>query len=277
MAEEKKDALAKAAPTALAPVGNVLAPVPDYLKDDEKEGLEDITRKDMSIPRLALAQAQSPQVTEGDPNLIPDLKPGDLFNPVTKKIYGRSVEFMVVHKDKPRAMLLRSIDEGGGVIDPDVPLNSPLLKWGTSGNKKEDKPKATEFRDFVAVLLPEMELIALSFKSSGIKVAKALNGLIAMRGKSIYAGKYKMTTGTQLTPKPHKVFLVENADWVTPEQLAHGKNLYNGLKALDAAEIASRIHGANDDDFDPEALEREAIQNESNVVEEQPAGNVGKM
>ncbi len=235
-----------------------LAAVPDYLKDDQREGLEDITRKDMTIPRLALAQALSPQVTEGDPNMIPGLKSGDLFNPVTKQNYGQKVEFQIVHKDRPRAMLFRSIDDGGGVVDPDVPMSSDLLKWGNSGDKKADKPRATLFMDFVAVLLPQRELIALSFKSSGIKTAKALNGLIAFRNKSIYAGKYVMTTGTQLTPKPHKVYVVDNADWVSAEDATLGKQMWETLKKLDTVSMIQREPG--DDSFDVEAMEREAQQ-----------------
>lgn len=265
MAEEKKDAIAK-----VAPVMTALEPAPDYLKDDQREGLETITRKDMTIPRLALAQALSPQVTEGDPNMIPGLKPGDLFNPVTRQNYGQRVEFQVVHKDKPRAMLFRSIDEGGGVVDPDVPLNSPLLKWGNSGDKKADKPKATLFYDYVAVLLPSRELIALSFKSSGIKAAKALAGLIAFRNKSIYAGKYVMTTGTELKPKPHKVYLVDNCGWASAEDVAYGKTLYESLKGLDTVSMIDRGEGEGDTDFDAEALERESIQAEQGA-------DVGKM
>jgi hypothetical protein len=268
MTEANKDAIAKVEPVKTG----VLAVVPDYLKDDEREGLETITRKDMTIPRLALAQALSPQVTEGDPNLIEGLKPGDLFNPVTKQNYGQKVEFQVVHKDRPRAMHYRSIDEGGGVIDPDVPLNSPLLKWGTTGDKKKDKPVATLFYDYVAVLLPSRELIALSFKSSGIKCAKALAGLIAFRNKSMYAGKYVITTGTEQKPKPHKIYLVDNAGWVSEEDYVLGKQMYETLKNLDTVSMIDR---ADPDAFDADELERQAIQAEGAVVE---AGtDVGKM
>jgi hypothetical protein len=268
MAEAKKtEELAK-----VSTVGKALEPAPDWMKDDQKEGLESITRKDMTIPRLALAQALSPQVTDGDPNKIEGLKPGDLFNPVTRQIYGTRVEFQVVHKDKPRAVLFRSIDEGGGIIDPDVPLDSELLKWGTSGDKKADKPKATLFYDYVAVLLPSQELIALSFKSSGIKAAKALAGLIAFRNKSIYMGKYVMTTGTELKPKPHKVYLVDNAGWVTQEQAMYGKQLYDGLKQLDVVSMIEREQGEGDTDFDPEKLEAESRATAASTPNE-----VGKM
>jgi hypothetical protein len=272
MAETKTDKVV--APTAPADGSTVpavaakpggLAPVPSYLADDEKEGLEDITRKDMSIPRVALAQTQSPQVTEGDPAFMEGLKPGELFNPLTRKNYGKWIFFQMVHKDKPRAMHLRSIDEGGGVIDPDVPLNSPLLKWGTSGNKKADKPVATLFQDFIVRILGAEkdfvpgELTALSFKSSGLTCAKNLLGLVNMRNKSIYTGRYKMWSDTKLIPKPHKIYLVDNADWAPEADIIIGKEMYTAFKRLDANELAARIgREPGDDDFDAEELERQA-------------------
>lgn len=219
MTEQKKE-LAKTAPAgALA--------VPSYISDD-REGLETISKDDITVPRLALAQALSPEVTEGDPRLIPGLKPGQLFNSMTREIYGESVTFQVLKKEPLRGMEFFSQEEGGGVKDPNVPLDDPRLLWGEKG----EKPEATLFRDYIARLLPSGELIALSFKSSGIKVAKQLNGLIALRGKAIYAGKYVISTDVSLLPKPHKVYKVRNDGWVSEEDLNTGQQLYRALREI---------------------------------------------
>lgn len=234
---------------------------PDYMADAGREGLETLTRDDVSIARLALAQPLSPEVTEGDPKLIEGLKPGDLFNSVTKEIYGTEVHVQILRKDAPRAMEWRDINSGGGIIDKDVPLDDERLKWGPNG----EKPVAMLYRDYIARLLPIGELIALSFKSSGIKVAKMLNGLIVLRNKPIYAGRYAITTGVELKPKPHKVYKVANASkpkfegdqfpgWVTEEDLKVGRDMYEAVKDLDAATI-DREDATS---FDPEALEQES-------------------
>lgn len=231
-----------------------LEPAPAYIKDG-REGLETITKQDMLLPRLALAQALSPQVTDGDPNRVEGLKVGDLFNSLNNSIYGREVHVQILRKDAPRAMEFRPVDDGGGVLDPNVPLNDPRLKWGADG----EKPVATLFRDYIAVLLPSRELISLSFKSSGIKVAKALNGLIAMRNKPIYAGRYVITTGVELKPKPHQVFRVQNAGWVEEQDAILGEQMYLAVKDLDVqVDRATPGTGDDPDDFNPADIERQA-------------------
>lgn len=233
-----------------------LEPAPDYIKPSRK-GLEDITKSDMLIPRLALAQPLSPQVTEGDPNRIENLKAGDLFNSITGEIYAtdrKPIFVQILRKDKPRAMEFRPVEDGGGVLDPNVPLDDPRLKWGADG----EKPTATLFRDYLARLLPSGELIALSFKSSGIKVAKQLNGLIALRNRDIFAGRYAISTGIELKPKPHQIFKVANAGWVSAEDLATGEQMFDAVKDLDMATQVDRGQGGPDDGFDPEELERQS-------------------
>ncbi len=205
-----------------------LEQAPDFMSDG-REGLEGFSKDDVLLPRLALAQAQSPEVIEGDPRFVEGLKPGDLFNSLTKENYGREVYVQILRKDPLRAMEFYPQEEGGGVKDPNVPLDDERLKWGENG----EKPRATLFRDYSARLLPSGEMISLSFKSGGLKVAKALNGLIVTRGKAIYAGRYVITTDTELKPRPHKVYKVANAGWVTKEQYEEGRQLWLSVKDLD--------------------------------------------
>jgi len=228
-----------------SPVKTLALQVPAHVPQG-REGLEDITKEDVLIPRLALAQALSPQVTEGDPAFIEGLKVGSLFNSMTGEIYGKEVFVQIIRKDPPRAMEFYPQDDGGGVKDPNVPLNDPRLKWGEDG----EKPVATLFRDYIARLLPSGEMIALSFKSSGIKVAKALNGLLLLRGRAIYAGRYKITTAVELKPKPHQVYKVSNADWCTEEQIAEGAMMYAAVKDLDVARSVDRDEGPAAEDID---------------------------
>lgn len=224
-----------------------LAPAPSYIESG-REGLESMSKEDVLIPRLALAQPLSPEVTEGDPKFIDGLKPGMLFNSMTREIYGTEVTFQVVKKDNLRAMEFFPQDGpgGGGVKDPNVPLGDERLAWGENG----EKPIATLFRDYIARLLPSGELIALSFKSSGIKVAKALNGLIVLRNRAIYAGRYKMTTALELKPKPHRVYKVENDGWVSEKEFLEGKAMWEAVKDLDTTTTVDRDQsGADDFDY----------------------------
>ena len=233
-----------------------LAPAPDYLKKG-KRGFEDTVQSDVMIPRLALAQALSPQVTEGDPRQIKGLKAGDLFNSMTNEVYGgkdKPVFVQLLRKMPLRAVEFRSIDEGGGIVDPNVPLDDERLKWGNTGNKKDDKPKATLFRDFLAVVLPQRELIALSFKSSGIRAAKELWGLAMGRNRDVFAGKYAITSGTKLDPKPHQIYKVANAGWASQEEATFGEEMCEAVAAIQADRIDADGHD-DADDFNPAEYE----------------------
>ena len=250
MADDKKDGL------AVKEVNQGLEPAPDYLKKG-KRGFEDTVQSDVMIPRLALAQALSPQVTEGDPRKIDGLAAGDLFNSVTGQKYGKRVFVQMLRKMPLRAMQFRSQEEGGGVADPNVPLNDPRLKWGNTGDKKKDKPVATLFRDFLVMLLHEdgrRELIALSFKSSGIKAAKELWGLAMGRNRDVFAGRYEISTGLKLDPKPHQIYKVANAGWVSEADAKVGEEMMEAVQAIKADRIDA--DGSDDaDDFDPAAYE----------------------
>jgi hypothetical protein len=215
-------------------------------------GIESITKDDLVVARLALAQALSPEVTEGDPRWVKGMTAGDLFNSATRENYGREVYVQIVRKDKLRAMIFNAIEDGGGVLEPNVSLRDPRTKWGKDGSK----PEATIFRDYLAVILhpggekPIMDrIIALSFKSSGIKVAKYLNNLIVLRVADIFAGVYKITTDTDLVPKPHKVYKVSNAGWATGDTLKEGRLLYEAVKDLDV----DIQRDASDDDIETAA------------------------
>lgn len=232
--------------TTTAPAGP-LAAAPDWMPKTRR-GFEDTLQTDLMIPRLALAQALSPQVTDGDPRRIPDLKPGDFFNSVTNQSYGREVFVQVLRKMPLRAMEFRDVADGGGVIDPDVPLDDPRLKWGTSGDKQKDQPVATLFRDFLAVVLPQREIIALSFKSSGINAAKTLWGLATMSNRDCFAVRLQITSGVKLDPKPHQIYKVAQAGWVSQEDFKLGEEMFESVKVIAADKIHREVE-------DPDAFE----------------------
>lgn len=231
-----------------------LTSAPDYITKTRR-GFEDTIQTDIMIPRLALAQNGSPQATEGDPGKLEGCVPGSLFNSVTGQVYGKEVFIQVLRKMPLRAMQFRSIDDGGGVVDPDVPLGDERLKWGNTGDKKKDRPIATLFRDFLAVKLPEREIIALSFKSSGINAAKTLWGLATMANRDCFAVRLRITTGVKLTPKPHQIYKVEQAGWVSEADFTLGAETYEAVQLIDATQVHHDATPEDPDAFNPAQYE----------------------
>jgi hypothetical protein len=231
-------------------------------KDTGTLGNEGIGRDDMLMPRIELAQKMSPEI---DPTnverRIPGLEFTDMYHSLSKKNLGKGPRyFSILRRDDPRWIEFNPIDEGGGIKDRNVPFGDPRTEYGPNG----EKPLATMFYDFIVLLLDDFDfsnplenVIALSFKSSGIKAAKHLNFLVQQRGpKLICKGVYALTTGSATDKKTQGVYAtykITNAGWLKEgsmiEQLA--VEMFESWK--DRAIEVAREPG--DDDFVPADLE----------------------
>lgn len=238
---------------------------PDFVETG-RAGTEHIKNEDMQIPRIVLAQKMSPEVEEGHEREIEGLKAGMMFNGLTHEIYGRGpLQFVILRADPPRYVEFIPRDEGGGVKDPNVPANDPRTQFGKDGGK----PVATKFYDYIVVLLPVgndplQRLMALSFKSTGLKVAKQLNALIKLRNAPIHAGVYTLSSvDTQNALGKFAIFNVANAGWV------QDKALYEQLGQMVESVKNKVIEPVDDPNDDPDTFDAAAMEN-------QPAG-VGKM
>jgi hypothetical protein len=241
--------------------------MPDFLKDEKSAGLEHVTKDDTQMPRLALAQQMSPEVNPGNAKYMEDLKSGDMFNSLTGQIYGRGpLTFTVLRADPPRWVEFIPREQGGGVKDPNVPFGDPRTAFQPGGRP----PIATKFYDFIIMLLPSRELVALSFKSTGLKIARQLNGLMQARQKPIYAGNYLLqSVPTQNARGSFFIYGVRNAipAWATVvEDYKQREEIFHALRGkvieIDRGEHDSDIPSNGDDgtSFDPAELERQANQ-----------------
>jgi hypothetical protein len=189
---------------------------PDFIEAGDA-GFENITKDDVQMPRLALAQQMSPQLNKKNPGFIEGLGVADMFNSLTGENYGSGpLQFMVLRFDKPRWVEFVPREEGGGIKDFNVPANDPRTTFGPNG----ESPIATKFYDFIVMLLPNFEVIALSFKSTGLKAAKTLNSLMMTRktkdGKRAahYTGVYEVSTDMTKNAKGEfAVYTIKNAGW----------------------------------------------------------------
>jgi hypothetical protein len=206
--------------------------VPDFIKPTGAEGTEHITQEDIIMPRLAIAQAMSPQLKDSNPLYIEDLRVGDLFNTLTSAVYGKGpLNFHIVRAFPPRWMEFIPREQGGGIRDRDVPHNDPRTMFGPNG----EPPIATKFYDYIIALVPlsAINVIALSMKSTQIKVARRLNGLIKSRvGYPLYAGMYSVkTVDDKNALGEFKNYHVANVGWAkSSEDLVTLSKLFEELK-----------------------------------------------
>lgn len=193
--------------------------------EDEQGGPPShIGRDDVAMPRLALAQKTSPELETTDSRYIEGLKYTDMFHSGDRRNFGNGpILFVILRADPPHHIEFRPIDQGGGIVDRHVPNNDPRTEFRTEGGKSLP-PIATKFYDFIVLILngfdpndPMSNVVALSFKSTGIKAAKALNNLITFRGKKpLYKGVYQLTSAADKNAKgPFAIYKIKNAGWLT--------------------------------------------------------------
>lgn len=218
--KDKKETTAVAAVNTNA----ALEQLPAFMKRGDTRGTEAITKDDIQLPRLALAQALSPQLVEGDPKFIEGLTQGMLFNSLTSRNYGKGpIEFIVVRADAPRYIEFHPRDQGGGIKDMNVPPDDPRTRFTMNDKGETVNPVATKFYDFVVVLvnrdnIAESEVISLSFKSSGLKVAREINSYIKLGNIPIFGRRFMLTTASEKNSKgTYYVYKVKNAGVVQDE------------------------------------------------------------
>jgi hypothetical protein len=190
-------------------------------------GFEMMTGKDMTVPRLSLAQSTTPQTKRANEKYIPDLEEGMFFNSMTGEIYGTSVEVIPLFFFKSR-IFFKDLKEGGGVIcqapGPDgtkCQLNAggPCLhsNWGAKG----EPPECNEFLNYPCIMVPNQDLIAVSLKSTGLKAAKDWNTLMRMRKADMFAGRYTIESkpARNKAGLDYFAYKIDNAGWVEDEAL----------------------------------------------------------
>jgi len=219
--------------------------------EDSFAGTEDIGTNDIRLPRLAIAQGLSPQITPGDGQFIEGLTLFDMFNDLTNKVYGKGPLTFVPVQRQVRRMEFTPRSEGGGLVDPDVPAGDPRLKWTKSSpelTKADLPPVATEFVEFVVLLLRKgvaPEPIVLSIKTTNKwnkRASDQLTTFIKLRGTAIYSGLY--TVDTKVPAKNDKgtfgVPTCKNAGFI-PTGTPTGKALYEFAKAFHESLVGKTI------------------------------------
>lgn len=195
--------------------------IPEWMARDGK-GTEDIEREDIQMPRLAIAQGLSPEVNEEKPQYIDGLKLGHMFNTLTQAMYGRGpMEFIIIRRYPPRWVEFAPRDEGGGVVDLNVPPDDPRTQFRKDPETHESLPPvATKFYDYVIMLLPSREVIALSMKGKMLKQARALNAMVKLKTVRIYGAKYSLQSISESNAKgTYYVFQFKATGLVRDQQL----------------------------------------------------------
>lgn len=229
------------------------------LGEDEEggSGVHNVDQSDRLVPRLQIAAGTSKQIMKGSDKHVPGLQVGEIFNTVTKKVYGDQVKVIPVWFSKNRILFDKdwkiecSSPDGktGGTLSPSCD-GCEYSQWGSG---KDGKGFAcTEFRNFAVLIVAEdgtSELASASFKSTSSGTAKTwLNMIDARKAKDskgnatelpMYRGLYTLAPSAKENKAKQSVFYVwsvnnaGNVDTSTDHGkalLAKAKDAYNRFK-----------------------------------------------
>ena len=203
------------------------APPPAFVDAKSREGVN-FKSEDLQVPMLLIAQDSSPQVKKHNPRYIEGLEYGDLFNSVSKFIYGSEpLKVSIICAYNPRWMEMKDQKEGGGIKDANVPPGDPRREW--NGNTP---PVATKYYSYVLYIHDHHQLVLFSMKRSSARSATNLNTLITERVGPIFAGRYKLSVEKEVRggndiAVPH----FDNDGWVEDEELYKQlEDFYHSMK-----------------------------------------------
>ncbi len=241
--------------------------VPDFLKSHvgQSTGLEDVEQSDILIPRLGLCQSLSPQRKKSNPLYIEGLQEGQLFNTVTQEVYGEKLEVILLFFFKNRIKYF-PIDSGGGIdcISPNgidqgriSPDGCSVCRFSQFGNgedlvqgEKQSAPECTLYHNLMCLTPHDSSPIAMSFKSTGLKVTKQLLAQIRMSRLPMYAKKYEITVTTVKSGQNEwfekKITPTGFVDSVTFAEME------KSFESLKKANIKVDTTGEGDDSFQPD-------------------------
>ena len=222
--------------------GGALTALPDHLKNVAgHEGMENVRKKDLVLPRLTICQSGTPQRKKGNPLLIEGLEEGQFFNNVTNEIYGGKLQFISLVKTSSR-ILFRDLKEGGGIlcrslngIDGGTISKTcdacPNSRWGIKG----EPPACTEFMNSPVVIAGTKQLLVASWKATALKPARTwltkMDMLVEKWNKPLYAWVSEVTL--QYSKNDSGEFFVPTFNvkrWANAEEFEFAQKQYGELK-----------------------------------------------
>jgi hypothetical protein len=213
-----------------AVVEGVTNEMPEWLQKGN-QGSEDVTVKDMVLPRVDVLQALSPQLKKNDGAFIPGAEQGQIFNTVTGTIYGPSVTFIPVMFRK-EFVLWKLRSAGGGFIGAFKDQLEGNTALAAMPNPK-DFELVESHQHFCTILTDHgTEEAVFSMTKSKLKTSRALNTLVQIAGVDRFAKAYRIDAIEESGDKgDYWGFKVHPVGFVSKELYDKSHALYEMIKA----------------------------------------------
>ena len=211
--------------------------LPAHLKEVEGVGRgNEHVGQNVQIPRVKLLQKMSNEVDKHHASYVQGCEPGHLVNTLTNHNYGNDM-YCLSLTFKIEYVVWRNIDAGGGyggafteLADAESYVNS------------QDKPAEWEINETHAhvILIKdpvtgelERSPAIMDFASSKLRVSRAWNSQLAMKGGDRFAGLWKVS-GVSTENKMGKAFMnceVDFVGWAQEDDYKTAESFYDQYSA----------------------------------------------
>lgn len=245
MATAKKD-VAVATPSAVG----FSQEVPSYINKDSNRGSEEVSSKDLILPRLEIVQALSPikEVNQ-------DAREGHLFNSATQEVYGDTVYVVPVYF-RVEYLIWKDQNEGGGFFGS-FPTQAEAERRKAEVVAEGEDADLLEIVDtpvhFCLMVKPDdmsfAQQIVISMAKTKAKVSRKWNSLVQIVGGDRFSRVYKVTTFTDENKKGQKFknFVVSPAGFAPEPLYRIAEKTYEVFKTQNVS--ADHASVVNSDEF----------------------------
>lgn len=219
--------------------------VPAYIDQDSRRGSEDVGSDDITLPRIEVFQALSPQLKKNDPKYIEGAEQGMIFNTLSGELYGDTIAFipLVFRKEY---IVWQTRAAGGGFVGS-FPTEEEAEEARMALDNPDDHETNLHAVNFVYVVKPDgtLEEAVFSWSRSKLKVSRKLNALVQMNPGDRFSKVYKLRAVEEKGKKgEYFTFDVKPLGYVSEAIYLKAESLFKLIKAGERA-VA---YGKNDDD-----------------------------
>jgi hypothetical protein len=226
--------------------------VPEYVKQDQARGSEEVKSSDMVLPRLEIVQSQSPIKDEND-----EAKEGFLFNSVTQEVLGDLVYFVPVYF-RLEYLVWKDKDEGGGFFGA-FPTESEAKARLDEAVQDGENPEHLEVVDtpvhYGLRITPDgrHEQIVISMAKTKAKVSRKFNSMVQIAGGDRFSRVYKVGTFKDENAKGQKFynFTIAPAGWAPEFAYNAAEALYAVFKTQDIRAAHETVIDAGSESTEP--------------------------
>lgn len=207
-------------------------PIPDYIKNSgTARGSENVGTKDITIPRIEVAQALSKCLKESDPGHIDGAKQGHLYNSVTRNLYGSSAVIVPI-MFKREYLIWKNRQKGGGFRGAFDTEEAALRAKKLLDDGADCEVQETHQQFVLVVDNKRIDEAVISMSRSKLKASRNFNSLVRMNGGDRFSRSYRVGSVAESNDKGD-YFSLQFANHGFPAREAYEKaeRLYDMIAA----------------------------------------------